>query len=194
MGRELSQVESFTEHRGRGTGQLCSKVAQQRQNHPRKKALQPQPGGGVRASLPAPLPSPDHPKFCPGPASRPQEWSFLPFPMAEPVWDFLIQVKANPVLLLLDTSVLCSGQSSGPETSESPAAPSHICPRAPWIWRHGCPETQRNRLRSCSAPACSGYWVFSYFRYLISLPGSGNVSRSLMRYFPMAFRTRSRQR
>ena len=50
---------------------------------------------GVRASLLAPLPSPDHPKFYPGPASQPQEWSFLPFPMAEQVWDLLIQVKAN---------------------------------------------------------------------------------------------------
>ena len=140
--RTESSGEFHRARGGGGTGQLGSEVAQQRQNPPRKKALQPQPGGGVRASLPAPLPSPDHPKFCPGPASRPQEWSFLPFPMAEPVWDLLIQVKANPVLLLLDTSVLCSGQSSGPETSESPAAPSRICPWVPWIWGHHCPETQ----------------------------------------------------
>lgn len=55
----------------------------------------------------------------------PQEWRFLPFPMAEKVRDLLVHLKINLVCFspTWTHSILCSGHSSGPET----------WPRSQWL-------------------------------------------------------------
>lgn len=105
--------------KGEGHGDSCIQAVWEGQTHPESSPATAQ--GWGQDSLLAPA-FPTAPQVLPCPRLRAPGMELSAIPEGKEVWDLLISLNTNTVFLPLDKSVLCSGQSSGPENCEITAA------------------------------------------------------------------------